>query len=370
MAEPNASSLGAQDLVLRLIRPEIRELSAYHVPEAASLVKLDAMENPYPWPPELVEAWLAELRDAQVNRYPDPRCAELKQRLRHTLEIPSELGLLLGNGSDELIQLVACTLRDSGRVVLAPQPTFSMYKLISVAAGMDYVSVPLSEGDFALDKAALISAIERCQPTLIFLAYPNNPTGNLFDERVVRDIIRAAPGLVVVDEAYAPFAERTLLEAVVEFPNLVIMRTLSKLGLAGLRIGVLIGSPVWLEQFEKLRLPYNIGTLNQLTANFALRHYGTLEQQARRIRDDRDTLYRELQMLPGIDPYRSRANFISFGVPTGRVAAIFDGLRAAGVLVKNLHGADPALADHLRVTVGTPEQNACFLTALASVLES
>lgn len=369
MGEPNASSLGADELVSRLIRPEIRALSAYHVPEAAGLVKLDAMENPYPWPTELVEAWLGELRDAQVNRYPDPRSAELKQRLRHAFEIPSELGLLLGNGSDELIQLVAATLRDSGRVVLAPQPTFSMYKLISVAAGMEYVSVPLGKRDFALDQAAMSSAIERNRPVLIFLAYPNNPTGNLFDEHVVRDIIRAAPGLVVVDEAYAPFAERSLVDAVLEFPNLVVMRTLSKLGLAGLRIGVLIGAPVWLEQFEKLRLPYNIGTLNQLTANFALRHHGTLQQQASRIRDDRDALYAKLQMLPGIEPHRSRANFISFGVPSGCVGAIFDGLRAGGVLVKNLHGTDPALADHLRVTVGTPEQNQHFVTALGRVLE-
>ena len=358
----------AREVVRRLIPAETRALSAYHVPAANGLLKLDAMENPYRWPPALVETWLEELRAAEVNRYPDPGGVELKRLTRKALCIPAGLELLLGNGSDELIQLVAVALRQPGRTVLTPRPTFSMYKLISVVTGFDYVGVPLTDGEFALDKAALLAAIARHQPALVFLAYPNNPTGNLFDKDHIREVIRATPGLVVIDEAYAPFAGQSLLDAPLEFPNVVVMRTLSKLGLAGLRIGLMVGPPAWMEEFEKLRLPYNIGTLNQLTANFALRHYEVLEAQAARIRQDREALYAELKTLSCIRPYPSDANFITFSVPAGRAGEVFDGLRAAGVLIKNLHGSDPALSDHLRVTVGTPEQNSRFLEALAGVL--
>jgi histidinol-phosphate aminotransferase len=351
-----------------LIRPEIRELSAYHVPDARGLIKLDAMENPYRWPPEMVAAWSAKLRYVPLNRYPDPEAAELKARLRAALAIPPEVELLLGNGSDELIQLVILALSAPGRVVLAPEPSFVMYRLISRFVGMRYVGVPLGAADFSLDLAAMLEAMERYRPAVVFLAYPNNPTGNRFNEQDVRQVIAAAPGLVVVDEAYFAFAEHSFLTSVAEFDNLLVMRTLSKIGLAGLRLGFLTGAQAWINELDKLRLPYNINILTQMSAEFALVHAEIIAVQARQICEDRRLLLKALQNLPGITAYPSEANFVLFRTPAGKGTHLFEALRSAGILIKNLSQGD-LLHDCLRVTVGTPEENQIFLSALAAVLD-
>ena len=355
-------------LVERWVRPEIRALNAYHVPPAAGLIKLDAMENPYGWPDEIVAAWLERLRAVELNRYPDPAASDLKRALRDALGLPQDAGLLLGNGSDELIQMIAMVLAEPGRVVLAPEPSFVMYRMIATFSGMDYVGVPLAADDFALDCDAMLDAIARHQPAVIFLAYPNNPTGNLFDDTALAAVLEAAPGLVVIDEAYAPFAEASWLGRLVDYPNLVVMRTLSKLGLAGLRLGMLAGAPAWLAQFDKVRLPYNIGVLNQASAAFALEHQALFDEQTANIRAERARLHTDLASLPGVTPLPSRANFILLRVPSGRAPGLFGALREAGVLVKSLDGSSPLLADCLRVTVGKPEENDAFLAALGVAL--
>ena len=357
-----------RQLVERWVRPEIRALSAYHVPPAAGLIKLDAMENPYGWPQEVVEAWLERLRAVELNRYPDPGAADLKRGLRESLGLGEDAGLLLGNGSDELIQMIAMALAEPGRVVLAPEPSFVMYRMIATFTGMDYVGVPLRADDYTLVRGTMLAAIAEHDPAVVFLAYPNNPTGNLFDDATLEAVLEAAPGLVVIDEAYAPFAEASWLGRLEDYPNLVVMRTLSKLGLAGLRLGLLAGAPAWLDQFDKVRLPYNIGVLNQASAAFALEHQALFDEQTARIRAERTRLHDALAALPGIAPLPSRANFILLRVPAGRAGALFAALREAGVLVKSLDGSSPLLTDCLRVTVGTPEENGLFLTALAAAL--
>lgn len=359
----------ASHLVERWIRPEIRALSAYHVPPAAGLIKLDAMENPYGWPAPMVDAWLERLRAVELNRYPDPGAAALQAALRRSLGLPEGTALLLGNGSDELIQMIALTLAEPGRTVLAPEPSFVMYRMIATFTGMDYVGVPLAGADFALDRDLMLAAIATHRPAVIFLAYPNNPTGNLFDDATLEAVLAAAPGLVVIDEAYAPFAEASWLERLADHPNLVVMRTLSKLGLAGLRLGLLAGAPAWLGQFDKVRLPYNIGVLNQASAAFALEHEALFAEQTARIRAERERLHAALAALPGITPFPSRANFILVRVPPGRAGALFGALKEAGVLVKSLDGSAPQLADCLRVTVGRAEENDLFLAALNNALE-
>jgi histidinol-phosphate aminotransferase len=351
-----------------LIRPEIQALSAYHVPDSQGLIKLDAMENPYGWPRELVEDWLDELRDVHLNRYPDPQGAALKARLREAMGIPAESGLILGNGSDELIQLIALALAAPGRVVLAPEPSFVMYRMIAGFAGMDYIGVPLRTTDFGLDAAAIAAAIEHHQPAVVFIAYPNNPTGNLFAQHDVRRVLDAAPGLVVIDEAYCSFASHSFLPVLMDYDNLLLMRTVSKMGLAGLRLGFLMGAPAWLDELEKLRLPYNINVLTQASARFALEHTELLEQQARCIRASRATLYAALNELAGVTAYPSEANFILFRTPAGCADRLFVALREAGILVKNLNGAGGPLRDCLRVTVGAPEENQAFLAALQTSL--
>jgi histidinol-phosphate aminotransferase len=350
-------------LVQRWIRPEIRALSAYHVPPARGLIKLDAMENPYGWPPELVQAWLETLRSVELNRYPDPGAAELTDELRRAMQVPSGMQLVLGNGSDELIQMLALAVSAPGRVVLAPDPTFVMYRMIAEVAGMSYHAVALAD-DFSLDRGAMLSAIERHAPAIVFLAYPNNPTGTLFDARVVEDVIRAAPGLVVVDEAYAPFTDASFMARLGDFPNLLVMRTVSKMGLAGLRLGLLAGPPEWLGEIDKTRLPYNINVLTQASARFALRHKALLDEQAVRIRADRVDMLRRLATLPGVQAWPSEANFILFRVAAGTADAVFQSLREQRVLIKNLNPAGGRLRDCLRVTVGTADENGAFLEAL------
>ncbi len=352
-----------------LIRPTIRALSAYSVPPAQGYIKLDAMENPYGWPPELEQAWLERLRGTPLNRYPDPQATALKARLREVMGIPDAAGLILGNGSDELIQLLALAVAAPGRTLLAPEPGFVMYKMIAAFTGMDYVGVPLQAEDYALDLPAMLAALERHRPALVFLAYPNNPTGNLFDAAAVRAVIESAPGLVVVDEAYTVFAGESFLGALADYSHLLVMGTVSKLGLAGLRLGLLVGDPAWLEQLEKLRLPYNINTLTQLSADLALEQADVLHEQARRIRADRDALYRELDRLPGLTVYPSRANFLLFRTPAGQAGRVFQGLLEQRILIKNLDASgQPLLRDCLRVTVGAAKENQAFLEALVGLL--
>jgi histidinol-phosphate aminotransferase len=357
-----------EDKAAQWIRPEIRALSAYHVPDAADLIKLDAMENPYGWPEDMVEDWLERLRGVAINRYPDPSARALRARLGEAFDVPPGMDLLLGNGSDELIQILAMAVAGPGRVVLAPEPSFVMYRMIAQFIGMEYVGVPLAADDFSLDMPAMTAAIERHRPALIFLAYPNNPTGNAFDADAVREIIAMAPGLVVVDEAYTAFAEDSFMPRLVDFPNLLVMRTVSKMGLAGLRLGLLAGAPAWLKELDKLRLPYNINVLTQASAEFALERKAVLDEQTDRIRHDRGLLHAALSELPGLTVYPSQANFILFRTPMGRADQLFQGLRDQGVLIKNLNGAGGVLTDCLRVTVGSAEENAAFLKALRSAL--
>ena len=356
-----------EQLMDRLVSPAVRELSAYHVPDPGDLIKLDAMENPYPWPGALTDAWLETLRAVQANRYPDATAGRLKSRLRTAMGVPEGVELLLGNGSDELIQLVLLTLIRPGGVVIAPDPTFVMYRILAVATGMDYRSVPLRAADFALDMPAMLEAIGRYRPSVLFLAYPNNPTGNLFAAHEIEGILEAAPGLVVVDEAYTPFAQESFLGALPGRDNLLVMRTLSKMGLAGLRLGWIAGHPAWIRELDKLRLPYNINVLSQVSTEFALVHLEVLEAQTARIRRDRENLFADLSAVEGIKVWPSRANFLLFRVPEGMAGQVHGALKEAGVLVKNLHGSNPLLRDCLRVTVGQPHENQVFLSALRNV---
>lgn len=348
------------------VRPDIRALSAYHVPPAQGLTKLDAMENPYVWPDSMRAAWLERLQSVAINRYPDPQSGDLQRQLRTTLEVPEGAAIMLGNGSDELIQILAMALAESGRVIMAPDPTFVMYKMIATFTGMRYQAVPLRR-DFALDLDAMLAAISQMQPAVVFLAYPNNPTGNLYPREQVAAIIRAAPGIVVVDEAYHAFAGDSFLGEVLDFPNLLVMRTLSKIGLAGLRLGLVVGAPELLAELEKLRLPYNINVLTQVSATFALEHYPILLDQTRRIVAERERLHQGLLAL-GTQPYASAANFILFRVTSGNADRVYAGLKDAGVLIKNLNGAGGALTDCLRVTVGKSAENDQFLDALEKVV--
>ncbi len=350
-----------------MFRREIVSLQAYHAPSGNGMVKLDAMENPYSLPQELRSEIARLAADAAFNRYPDAGAHKLKEKIRAVTGLPHDMNVLLGNGSDELIQLLAMAVAKPGAALLSVEPSFVMYRIIAASTGLNYIGVPLAE-NFALHLPAMLDAIKRHQPALVFLAYPNNPTGNLFDADAMVQVIEAAPGLMVVDEAYYAFASASLIHLLGRYSNLLIMRTFSKLGMAGLRLGFLAGGALWLEQLEKLRLPYNVGILTQLIAETLLQHHDVLLQQAGQIRDDRDWLYGRLVGTVDVRAYPSEANFILFRV--NHANRVFDGLKQRGILIKNLHGSHPALEDCLRVTVGTQIENERFMTALKESLHT
>jgi histidinol-phosphate aminotransferase len=349
----------------QIIRDDIRALAAYHVPDSTGMVKLDAMENPYPLPAEMAGEIGRLAAQAALNRYPDPSARDLKRRLCEAMALPAGMQVLVGNGSDELIQVLATAVARPGAVLLGVEPSFVMFRMIATFAGMRYAGVPLTS-DFSLDLPTLLDAVRTQRPVLTFIAYPNNPTGNLFDEAALEQVIRAAPGLVVIDEAYHAFARRSFLPRLAVHRNLLVMRTLSKLGLAGLRIGLLVGRAEWLDQLDKVRLPYNVNVLSQCIAHYVLSRGDVLEAQAEAIRSARGALARRLGAMEGVEAFPSEANFILFRVQAA--SAVFEALKARGILIKNLDAAHPMLAGCLRVTVGTPEQNERFLAALQASL--
>jgi len=348
-----------------LLRREVLELHAYHVPDSSGCIKLDAMENPYPLPLELRTEIAATVASAAINRYPDPVATTLKKKICDVTGLQAGMEVLLGNGSDELIQLLAMAVNKPGATLMGVEPSFVMYRMIATFTGMRYVGVPLRK-DFSLDLPATLAAIEREKPALIFMAYPNNPTGNLFPSDDMIKIIEAANGLVVVDEAYYAFARDSFIPYLTRYSNLLVMRTFSKLGMAGLRLGFLAGSALWLGQLEKLRLPYNVGVLPQLVAEKLLDHHDVLLRQAEQIKQDRVNLYRLMSDMSGVHVYASEANFLLFKV--AGASEIFAGLKQRGVLIKSFVGGHPMLKDCLRVTVGSHEENEKFIAALRETI--
>ena len=355
------------NLITSIFRKEVLAMSAYKVADAQGLIKLDAMENPYNWPEDIKKDWLESLKECQLNRYPDPESRQLTQTIKRLNQIPGQFEVLLGNGSDEIIQMLLMALPATASV-LAPVPGFVMYKQLSDCLGLSYLGIPLLADTFDLDLPAMLDAIQQHQPSVIFLAYPNNPTGNLFSETAIQEIIKTAEGLVVIDEAYAPFANASFINTLNQYDNLLVMRTISKLGLAGLRLGYIIGNPAIIEQLNKIRLPYNINSLTQISADFALSNKTLFDQQTQKICAERAQVFKQLNVLEGITAYPSAANFILFRTPKNKASEIFLSIRQQGVLIKNLSTQGGLLSDCLRVTIGKPEENLAFLTALRNSL--
>ena len=358
--------MSVQSMIERWVRPEIRALKAYHVADPGKMIKLDAMENPYTWPEAVRNEWLSCLEGAKINRYPSPRPETLIDLIKSEMKVPNGADIILGNGSDELIQLMMLSMQ--GGAVMAPTPTFVMYEMTAKFVDMPFVSVPLT-ADFDIDLEATLALIESEQPALIFLAYPNNPTGNLFKRDDIEAIIEAADGWVIIDEAYYAFSEDSYIERVLNYDNVMVMRTVSKVGLAGLRLGFLVGAPEIIEEINKVRMPYNINVLTQMSVQFALEHHDILQAQAAELCEQRTSLMDELAQIDGFQVYPTQANFILVRVGEGEASPIFEGLKTRGVLIKNLSGHDPALQDCLRITVSTPEENAQFMQALNATLE-
>ena len=362
----------SQSQILSHIRRDVQSMHAYPIQDSAGMVKLDAMENGYTLPPAL-QAQLGErLGKLAINRYPGTRVEDLKTALRSYAQVPADYGLMLGNGSDELISLLAMACAVPNAKILAPLPGFVMYAMSAQLQGMQFIGVPLT-ADFELDESAMLAAIDTHKPAITYLAYPNNPTANLWDEGVIKRIIAACAqygGMVVMDEAYQPFSSKSWITHIHAAPeanaNVLLMRTLSKFGLAGVRLGYMMGPAALINEVDKLRPPYNISVLNCECALFALENKDVFAQQANEIIAQRAMLLETIAKMPGAQPVKSDANM--FLVRVADAARTFDGLKQRGILVKNVSNMHPLLANTLRVSVGTPAENQLLLKALQDSL--
>ncbi len=367
---------GFKPACLQRIRQDIQSMQAYAIQESVGMVKLDAMENPHRLPAELQAALGQRLGALELNRYPAGRVNDLRRGLATYASMPDGFDIMLGNGSDELISLLAlaCDVppgagNDFRRAsVLAPVPGFVMYAMSAQLQGLDFHGVPLT-ADFELDEVAMLAAIAQHKPAITYLAYPNNPTANLWDDSVVENIILAVGehgGLVVMDEAYQPFSSKSYLGRLTRHHHVLLLRTLSKFGLAGVRLGYLMGPTALIAEIDKVRPPYNISLLNCECALFALEHQEVFAAQARDLCAQRATILQALGKLPGTRAYASDANMILLRVPDA--GKTFDGMKARRVLVKNVSKMHPLLANCLRLTVGTADENRLMLAALKESL--
>ena len=338
------------------LRTDIRNINAYHVPSAKNMLKMDAMESPFGVPEELKDEFLEYISHSEVNRYPDANAKELQATLRSLMDIPKDFGVLLGNGSDELIQLLslACS---SGDLIMSFEPSFVMYELVSKFAQLNYHGMPLDE-NFEIDLNSTLLAIKSKKPKLIFIAYPNNPTGNSFDYDVIREIIESTDALVVLDEAYYAYSEKSFLAEIKNFSNLVVLRTISKIGFAGLRLGLLVGSQETIEQLNKLRLPYNINILTQASANFLLKDRQRIVSNAKIIINERRRLYDELSLIQSLTVYPSQANFLLVKAENAKL--LLESLKDSGILIKGF-AISTQLENFVRISVGEAKENNVLL---------
>ena len=359
------------------IRQDVQSMHAYAIQDSVGMVKLDAMENPHRLPAHLQAELGRRLGALALNRYPDGRVNDLRRALADYAGMPDGFDIMLGNGSDELISLLSLACHVPGASVLAPVPGFVMYAMSAQLQGLAFVGVPLT-ADFELDEAAMLAAIAEHQPSIVYLAYPNNPTANLWDDAVIEKIITAVGeqgGLVVMDEAYQPFSSQSYISRISRHSHVLLMRTLSKFGLAGVRLGYMIGPKALIAEFDKVRPPYNISVLNYECALFALEHQEVFAAQAADLVRQRERLLQALRAMPGLTVWNSEANMILVRVQTQPEAPeadaagqVFERLKAGGVLVKNISKMHPLLSNCLRLTIGTADENTQLLATLQKAL--
>lgn len=347
-----------------VIKPAVAQLEAYDPHTRPWRIKLDANESPYALPASIREGVLQALGMVDINRYPDPEAEHLRHTLGRWIGIDPAM-MLLGNGSDEMIQIILMGCGIPAGAVLFPTPTFSMYGIAAQVLDQRALEIPLSPG-WSLDVPQMLEASARERPRVTFVATPNNPTANCFRNEDVRALIEAVPGVVVIDEAYQPFSGQTFLPLLETHPHLIILRTLSKIGLAGLRVGVLLANPDLITHLNKVRAPYNLNAYSQVAAEVVLQHWHLLEPQIREIGRERERLREHLARMPGVEVFPSQANFVLARFAAGGTK-VWEALEAESILVRHYPGSH-VLADCLRITVGTPAENDSLTEALRAIL--
>lgn len=343
----------------------IREISPYTVPDIDCKIKLDGNESPFGLPDGVQAKVYNSIKEVSINRYPDPESKKLIELISRVSEFPEE-GILLGNGSDELIGMLITAFTSGTGKILCPAPSFSMYKLTGLSMGAEVIEIALDE-NFDIDLENTLAAIEDNDPDIIFLASPNNPTGNMYNTGKIAEIISVAKGVVVVDEAYSDFSGYTFLPLIKECENLIVLRTLSKVGFAGLRLGMLFARENLVTEINKVRYPYNINSLSQCAAEVVLDNHEFVAENIQLIIRERGRVFKAMSSLDGIAAYPSDANFIFF--KSLDADSLFNQLVQKDILIRNFNKPG-RLENCMRVTIGTPEENDAFLDALTEILSS
>jgi len=344
------------------VNPKVLEVNSYSVPKIDCSIRLDGNESPFETDPEILSKISDKIAAINLNRYPDPECSELIKIISERINFPQN-SILIGNGSDELIQMLIETVTGKSGVVMVPSPTFSMYRLTSLILNNKVIETELDE-NYDLDTEDIIKKIEEHDPDLLFFASPNNPTGNAFSPNKIIEVIEASSGVVVIDEAYFDYYGKTVIPLIQKYNNLVVLRTFSKIGFAAIRLGVLFGSEEIVDQVNKTRLPYNINTVSQKIAEIVLNNEELLKENYKKIVNERERLFQELNKIENIKVYPSDANFFLIKVPDADYC--FNEMAEKDILIRNL-SKPGRLSGCIRVTIGTDEENSTFLDAMSAV---
>jgi histidinol-phosphate aminotransferase len=353
--------------VLRRVKPEVRSLAAYTLAARQAPVKINQNENPYDLPDALKRRVMERALSRPWSRYPDFDPKELIDALAAFSRWRPD-GVLAGNGSNELIEAFLLVTVGAGTRVVIPEPTFTLYALMTRILGGEAVRVPLGP-ELEYDAEALRRAQRDSGASVTIVCTPNNPTGGLLDLGEIEALCDASDGLVVIDEAYHDFSGVTAVPLLERHPNLVVLRTFSKaMSLAGARVGYLLASPDLVREVNKARLPYNVNFFSQMAALATLEEWAAFRRVVDELIAERERVFGELLGTPGVKPYPSRANFILFELLEADPKRVFEALYADGVLVRDVT-AYPRLGRALRVSVGSPAENAAFLAGLRKALE-
>jgi len=352
---------------LQKVKYSVRCVDAYTLAARTAPVKLNQNENPYELPESIKRGVIERMQARPWSRYPDFDPHELIEGLAAFAGWKPE-GILAGNGSNELIQALFMVTVGPGTIVLVPEPSFTLYSILTRILGGE--SMPeLLDDQFQYDPVELAETSVAVGATLTVVCSPNNPTGSVMEPEDVARLCQAAPGLVVVDEAYHEFSGRSVVPLLAEHPNLVVLRTFSKaMSMAGLRVGYLLADPALVREVNKARLPYNLNFVSQTAALLALAEPAALRRTVDTLVAARESLFLQLARIPGVKPYPSQANFILFELENADPKAVFESVWKRGVLVRDVTGY-PRLGRCLRVSVGSEEENTAFLAALRHALE-
>ena len=355
----------------KFYRESLRELKLYDPHELPYKIKLNANENPYGLPEEIIEEILRKTKNLEYSRYPNANSVKLSEIVSSFWSLTRD-NIVIGNGSDELIDYLIKAFSEKGRRIITTAPSFAMYKIYSIINGSNFVQIPLSQSNFSLNEDKVLEEAKKEDSSIVFIAYPNAPTGNYFAEDKIIKIIEESGCLVVVDEAYYEFGEKTFVPLISQYDNLVILRTFSKAySLASLRVGYLLSNPEIINEVRKVKSPFNVNTFSQLAAQAVFENKEILKDSIEKIIKERERLINRINELPSFKAHPSRTNFVLVEVGSKEnTDLVYNNLLKQGILVQTV--SDPAFSTSryfLRITVGNKKENEILIKGLKDCLK-